>query len=101
MTECLIEIVNHASPAAAARIVAEEAATWIAMCAMEAASTVVLPGGRSQIAMLADLARSEEHTSELQSLILSSYADVCMKKKNSIMPNSSSDSLLQKEKPTP
>lgn len=56
MTECLIEIVNHSSPADAARIVAEEAATWIGMCAMGGASTVVLPGGRSQGAMLAELA---------------------------------------------
>lgn len=56
MTECLIEIVDHASPAAAAKIVAEEAATWIGMCAMGGTSSVVLPGGRSQIAMLAGLA---------------------------------------------
>ncbi|TZG25691.1 6-phosphogluconolactonase [Sphingomonas montanisoli] len=56
MTECLIEIVDHASPAAAARIVAEEAATWIAICAMNGTSSVVLPGGRSQIAMLTGLA---------------------------------------------
>src|SRR3546814_4665684 len=31
---------------------------------------------------LADLARSEEHTSELQSLMRISYAGFCLKKKN-------------------
>src|SRR3546814_10274359 len=32
----------------------------------------------------ADLSRSEEHTSQLQSLMRSSFADICMKKKNEI-----------------
>src|SRR3546814_6965873 len=35
------------------------------------------------VALLAALARSEEHTSELQSLMRTSYAVFCLKKKNS------------------
>src|SRR3546814_4237435 len=38
-----------------------------------------LPGGQ------AGIGRSEEHTSELQSLMRISYADFCLKKKNKYM----------------
>src|SRR3546814_10298314 len=38
--------------------------------------------GGSDIAILASSVRSEEHTSELQSLMRSSYAVFCLKKKN-------------------
>src|SRR3546814_1298689 len=44
---------------------------------MERASTL-LSGRRRAVAAI----RSEEHTSELQSLIRNSYADFCLKKKN-------------------
>src|SRR3546814_1348104 len=35
--------------------------------------------------ILADVARSEEHTSELQSLMRISYAVFCLKKKNNLL----------------
>src|SRR3546814_6031013 len=40
------------------------------------------PAALQVIATLADLFRSEEHTSELQSLMRISYAVFCLKKKN-------------------
>src|SRR3546814_1942387 len=42
-----------------------------------------------QIVSGSDTARSEEHTSELQSLMRSSYAVFCLKKKNITTQNSS------------
>src|SRR3546814_4377641 len=44
-----------------------------------------VPGSIADICML--LARSEEHTSELQSLMRSSYAVFCLKKKKTHNPN--------------
>src|SRR3546814_10685622 len=38
-----------------------------------------------------ELVRSEEHTSELQSLMRISYAVFCLKKKNTLILNSSND----------
>src|SRR3546814_5438326 len=54
-----------------------------------ATCTTGLPGGRSAIAAAAKAAiacslRSEEHTSELQSLMRNSYAVLCLKKKTQI-----------------
>src|SRR3546814_5162498 len=47
----------------------------------------VIPGGGSNpIGALGYVARSEEHTSELQSLMRSSYAVFCLKKKNNYIP---------------
>src|SRR3546814_4059982 len=40
------------------------------------------PAGRHEVQRLADAVRSEEHTSELQSLMRTSYAVFCLKKKN-------------------
>src|SRR3546814_5218119 len=46
------------------------------------ASPPLLPAARRLFAGLAGLERSEEHTSELQSLMRISYAVFCLKKKN-------------------
>src|SRR3546814_10838028 len=43
--------------------------------------------------------RSEEHTSELQSLMRISYAVFCLKKKNTPQNTSSSVNIIQKHKP--
>src|SRR3546814_7194567 len=43
--------------------------------------------GASEIALLLLLLRSEEHTSELQSLMRISYAVFCLKKKNNATMN--------------
>src|SRR3546814_8437755 len=40
------------------------------------------PGANAAREVLRDLGRSEEHTSELQSLMRNSYAVFCLKKKN-------------------
>src|SRR3546814_1324292 len=45
---------------------------------------VVAPGYRAELLLVAD--RSEEHTSELQSLMRSSYAVFCLKKKKKQKP---------------
>src|SRR3546814_10260868 len=51
---------------------------------VDAADTVAIveAEGRRVIAIKADVGRSEEHTSELQSLMRNSYAVFCLKKKN-------------------
>src|SRR3546814_2105093 len=41
-----------------------------------------LIGRKAEAARVADEPRSEEHTSELQSLMRTSYADFCLKKKH-------------------
>src|SRR3546814_4029502 len=41
-----------------------------------------------------DLSRSEEHTSELQSLMRNSYAVFCLKKKNKIIKNNNTYMLV-------
>lgn len=56
MNECLIEIIDHVSRRKAAKVVAEEAAYHLAMCAMIGSVSVALPGGRSQAGMLGALA---------------------------------------------
>src|SRR3546814_5179453 len=46
----------------------------------------VIPGGPASTASFLPLPRSEEHTSELQSLMRISYAVFCLKKKKYIRP---------------
>src|SRR3546814_994212 len=46
-----------------------------------------LPGESITAAPLSPVGRSEEHTSELQSLMRISYAVFCLKKKNTHQPN--------------
>jgi len=53
---CLIEFVEHANSAAAASVAADEAATWLGMCALHGHASVALPGGRSPQRMLQALA---------------------------------------------
>src|SRR3546814_2319507 len=70
-------LVRHIEPARAARLALRHAATFPAPYrsmndAEEAAEDIL---------RLAALARSEEHTSELQSLMRISYAVFCLKKK--------------------
>src|SRR3546814_8460603 len=50
------------------------------------------PPGRDQVRARARAARSEEHTSELQSLMRISYAVFCLKKKN----NTHADGRIQR-----
>src|SRR3546814_2107776 len=53
-----------------------------------AAKAAALSAGRNDLEHQADLfARSEEHTSELQSLMRISYAVFCLKKKKKITTN--------------
>src|SRR3546814_7983050 len=49
---------------------------------LRGAIAVVRPIGRGLVAGEARIGRSEEHTSELQSLMRSSYVVFCLKKKN-------------------
>src|SRR3546814_7363833 len=65
---------------------------------LEHHDTSVVPGGSQPVAQEEGMvgpegARSEEHTSELQSLMRISYAVFCLKKKNNATQN--------KKKPTP
>lgn len=53
---CLIEFIEHPNSAAAASVAADEAATWLSMCALDGATSVALPGGRSPQRMLQTLA---------------------------------------------
>lgn len=53
---CLIEFVEHSDSAAAASVAADEAATWLSLCALNGAASVALPGGRSPQRMLQILA---------------------------------------------
>src|SRR3546814_6187080 len=55
------------------------------------ALTAVDPGGRHDAVV--NLQRSEEHTSELQSLMRISYAVFCLKKKKNNKPENKSDTL--------
>src|SRR3546814_7640433 len=48
----------------------------------EQRATALTPPGRPRNSAIAGRARSEEHTSELQSLMRISYAVFCLKKKN-------------------
>src|SRR3546814_3753722 len=52
---------------------------WISMPSQRAAISTLAP--RSRMKVMVPGRRSEEHTSELQSLMRSSYADFCLKKK--------------------
>src|SRR3546814_5938378 len=54
-----------------------------------APSTMACTSGSSprHVARIQPLSRSEEHTSELQSLMRISYAVFCLKKKNNQQPN--------------
>src|SRR3546814_10765679 len=63
---------------------AEKAADDTAATTEDAAATVE---GAADGAMEAAEGRSEEHTSELQSLMRISYAVFCLKKNNNIFPN--------------
>src|SRR3546814_6887012 len=54
---------------------------------MEEGEVVAAHGHRRLQAELALVRRSEEHTSELQSLMRISYAVFCLKKKNNIKPS--------------
>src|SRR3546814_1122769 len=49
---------------------------------LPAEATVARLGGDEFAVIVPGLARSEEHTSELQSLMRTSYAVLCLKKKN-------------------
>src|SRR3546814_1573382 len=51
--------------------------------ALDSLQTPAPPRGRSSVNRLVDCSRSEEHTSELQSLMRISYAVFCLKKKKS------------------
>ncbi|MFB0875918.1 MULTISPECIES: 6-phosphogluconolactonase [unclassified Sphingobium] len=53
---CLIEFVEHSNSAAAASVAADEAATWLGICALSGGTSVALPGGRSARRMLQTLA---------------------------------------------
>src|SRR3546814_9559659 len=59
----------------------------VAVAAFNLLSSLVMAvkDKRSDIAILRTLGRSEEHTSELQSLMRISYAVFCLKKKNNII----------------
>src|SRR3546814_3626089 len=70
--------------------------TGLAMPTRNGPSTVPLPSSFSSLAeiladcrpgMISTLARSEEHTSELQSLMRISYAVFCLKKKKTQKTN--------------
>src|SRR3546814_1439380 len=59
-----------------------------------AAATLLLDGGKGAVAVLVanamfgpDMARSEEHTSDLQSLMRTSYAALCLKTKKNNTSN--------------
>src|SRR3546814_3853240 len=54
--------------------------------------TLETPDGDERIACDTIVARSEEHTSELQSLMRISYAVFCLKKKNRIEPTMKTNS---------
>src|SRR3546814_3296148 len=54
--------------------------------------------GRGQQLLGAGIHRSEEHTSELQSLMRISYAVFCLKKKNNIYTKSNNTEHRQKKK---
>src|SRR3546814_6292224 len=63
--------------------IAEGRVRWDAMVrAWRGAFEPIIASGRTVIAGLLFLLRSEEHTSELQSLMRISYAVFCLKKKN-------------------
>src|SRR3546814_7331961 len=67
----------------------EAAAAWLSERSTCLASGQPLPPAAATPAAAADGARSEEHTSELQSLMRISYAVFCLKKKiqqHEIMP---------------
>src|SRR3546814_6291467 len=55
---------------------------WFAHPALSAESPDHLSGNYGLLDQIAALERSEEHTSELQSLMRNSYAVFCLKKKN-------------------
>src|SRR3546814_8907277 len=52
-----------------------------------AAAGLYVPGGTAAYPSSVLMNRSEEHTSELQSLMRISYAVFCLKKKNKTQPN--------------
>lgn len=52
----LVEIIEHESSVDAALIVADEAAAWLGICALDGSATVALPGGSSPALMLRNLA---------------------------------------------
>src|SRR3546814_10521571 len=65
----------------------------------------LLPGDHVAVAAAAlqfhhDLARSEEHTSELQSLMRISYAVFCLKKKNKNITKITTNATNNEPKPT-
>src|SRR3546814_8706755 len=53
-------------------------------------------GSRGMVSLLDGEIRSEEHTSELQSLMRNSYAVFCLKKKNKDLYSNISDELTQR-----
>src|SRR3546814_8459126 len=86
------QVRRHGAPDRTIFVVASPAAApglqWIAPFAGFTMAEYFRDGGGHAVVVLDDLtkhaARSEEHTSELQSLMRSSYAVFCLKKKNNI-----------------
>src|SRR3546814_2146213 len=70
-------------PCASCALAVESRASASACCARAPANCVLRPASSSWVTLLSAL-RSEEHTSELQSLMRNSYAVFCLKKKKVI-----------------
>src|SRR3546814_1650130 len=64
---------------------AESAWTWEHLALTRA--RVVAAQGNFAVRIAAAIRRSEEHTSELQSLMRTSYAVFCLKKKTQLLPH--------------
>src|SRR3546814_4176089 len=80
--EPAVEQLHHVLVARAGGLAAEHSGDDVASVALHRAHQVEAGG-----AGIAGLDRSEEHTSELQSLMRISYAVFCLKKKNNNLPH--------------
>src|SRR3546814_5642569 len=89
-TYCHTLSLHDALPISPAAEPAPIAQADVVEASTEPAQPRFFPPGRAQAPAIALVQRSEEHTSELQSLMRISYAVFCLKKKNTSSNNNTS-----------